>query len=421
MKIVSTLALAFALAGLSVGSPAIAAKEKKEQPAKKNYSKAAQTPLAAAQKALEANDAATAAAELEKAKAVLSTPDDKYAAGSLYYRLSQTTKDQAQQAQGIDLMIESGQADPGTVSQLYIAQAQVAWDKKDYAKVEQALTAAQQAGSTNNDIVPMLVMAQANQGQTMKALQTVNAQIDRVVAAGQTPPAEWYERGVDLGYRAKAASPADQAAINAATVETTKKWVAAYPTKKNWNTALRVFTDRANLDTDAQTDVFRLLRHANALSGDIDYREYALNVYLRFPNEAMTVLQEGNSKGVVNLTGKNDATDVMNTVKPKIAADKGSLPQSDKGARAAANGRAALNTADAYVSYGEYAKAVELYKLALEKGGVDANVANLRLGAALAQQGDAAGAKAAFAQVQGPRKPIADFWTIHLDHPTTEA
>jgi tetratricopeptide (TPR) repeat protein len=421
MKIVSTLALAFALAGLSVGSPAIAAKEKKEQPAKKNYSKAAQTPLAAAQKALEANDAATAATELEKAKAVLSTPDDKYAAGSLYYRLSQTTKDQAQQAQGIDLMIESGQADPGTVSQLYIAQAQVAWDKKDYAKVEQALTAAQQAGSTNNDIVPMLVMAQANQGQTMKALQTVNAQIDRVVAAGQTPPAEWYERGVDLGYRAKAASPADQAAINAATVETTKKWVAAYPTKKNWNTALRVFTDRANLDTDAQTDVFRLLRHANALSGDIDYREYALNVYLRFPNEAMTVLQEGNSKGVVNLTGKNDATDVMNTVKPKIAADKGSLPQSDKGARAAANGRAALNTADAYVSYGEYAKAVELYKLALEKGGVDANVANLRLGAALAQQGDAAGAKAAFAQVQGPRKPIADFWTIHLDHPTTEA
>ncbi|WP_420141384.1 hypothetical protein [Sphingomonas sp.] len=421
MKIVSTLALAFALAGLSVGSPAIAAKEKKEQPAKKNYSKAAQVPLAAAQKALEANDAATAATELEKAKAVLSTPDDKYAAGSLYYRLSQTTKDQAQQAQGIDLMIESGQADPSTASQLYIAQAQVAWDKKDYAKVEQALTAAQQAGSTNNDIVPMLVMAQANQGQTMKALQTVNAQIDRVLATGQTPPAEWYERGVDLGYRAKAASPADQAAINAATLETTKKWVAAYPTKKNWNTALRVFTDRANLDTDAQTDVFRLLRHANALSGDIDYREYALNVYLRFPNEAMTVLQEGNSKGVVNLTGKNDATDVMNTVKPKIAADKGSLPQSDKGARSAANGRAALNTADAYVSYGEYAKAVELYKLALEKGGVDANVANLRLGAALAQQGDAAGAKAAFAQVQGPRKPIADFWTIHLDHPTTEA
>jgi tetratricopeptide (TPR) repeat protein len=421
MKIVSTLALALALGGLSVSTPATAAKEKKEQPAKKNYSKAAQTPLAAAQKALDAGDAATAAAELEKAKAAMSTPDDKYATGSLIYRLSQTNKDEAMQAQGIDLMLESGQADPNLASQLYIAQAQVAWDKKDYAKVEQALTAAQQAGTTNTEIVPMLVMAQANQGQTLKALQTVGTQIDKQVAAGQTPPAEWYERGVDLGYRAKAASPAEQATINAATLEITKKWVAAYPSKKNWNTALRVYTDRANLDTEAQVDVFRLLRHAGALSGDVDYREYALDVYLRFPNEAMTVLQEGNSKGIVNLTGKNDATDVMNTVKPKIAADKGSLGQSDKGARAAANGRAALNTADAYVSYGEYAKAAELYKVALEKGGVDANVVNLHLGWALAQQGDAAGAKAAFALVQGPRKPIADFWVIHLDHPTTEA
>jgi hypothetical protein len=420
MKIVSTLALALALGGLSVSTPVMAAKEKKEQPAKKNYSKAAQVPLAAAQKALDANDVATATAELEKAKAAMSTPDDKYATGSLFYRLSQTNKDAAMQAQGIDLMLESGQADQALASQLYVAQAQLAWEKKDYARVEQALTAAQQAGTTNQDIVPMLVMAQANQGKTLVALQTVNAQIDKQVAAGQTPPAEWYERGVDLGYRAKA-TPAEQPAINAATLETTKKWVAAYPTKKNWNTALRVYTDRANLDKDAQVDVFRLLRHAGALSGDIDYREYAVDVYLRFPNEAMTVLQEGNSKGIVNLTGKNDATDVMNTVKPKIAADKASLGASDKGARAAANGRAAMNTADAYVSYGEYAKAVELYKVAIQKGGIDANVANLHTGWALAQQGDTAGAKAAFAQVQGPRKPIADFWVIHLDHPTTEA
>jgi hypothetical protein len=419
MKIVSTLALALALGGMAVATPAMAAKEKKEEPAKKNYSKAAQVPLAAAQKAIDANDTATATAELEKAKAAMSTPDDKYATGSLLYRLSQVNKDQAMTAQAIDLMLESGQADPALASQLYVAQAQVAWDKKDYAKVEQALTAAQQAGTTNDDIVPMLVMAQSNLGQPLKALQTVNAAIDKQLAAGKTPPAEWYERGVDLGYRAKAASPTDQATINAATLEVTKKWVAAYPTKKNWNTALRVYTDRANLDKDAQIDVFRLLRHAGALSGDIDYREYAVDVYLRFPNEAMTVLQEGNSKGIVNLTGKNDATDVMNTVKPKIAADKASLAASDKSVRAAANGRAALNTADTYVSYGDYAKAVELYKVAAEKGGVDANVINLHMGWALAQQGDAAGAKAAFAQVQGPRKPIADFWVIHLDHPTT--
>lgn len=419
MKFVSTLALALALGGMTVASPVLAAKEKKEAPAKKNYSKAAQVPLAAAQKAIDANDAATAQAELEKAKAAMSTPDDKYAVGSLMYRLSQQTKDQAMTAQAVDLMLSSGGADANLQQQLYIAQAQTAWDAKDYRKAEQSLLAAQAAGSTNTELVPMLVMAQSNNGETLKALQTVNSAIDKQVAAGQPVPEEWYQRGVDLGYRAKPASPADQAAINAATLDVTKKWVAAYPTKKNWNNALRVYGDRAKLDTETQVDVFRLLRHAGALSGDIDYREYAMDVYLRFPNEAMSVLQEGNSKGIVNLSGKNDATDVMAAVKPKIAGDKGSLAQSDKASRTAANGRSALNTADAYVSYGEYAKAADLYKVALAKGGVDANVVNLHMGWALASSGDTAGAKAALAQVQGNRKPIADFWVIHLDHPTT--
>ena len=132
----------------------------------------------------------------------------------------------------------------------------------------------------------------------------------------------------------------------------------------------------------------------------------------------MQILQEGNSKGIVNLTAKGDAADVMGIVKGKVAADKASLPAADKGARAAANGKAALSTADAYVGYAEYAKAIDLYKVALAKGGVDANTVNLHMGWAQALSGDAAGAKATFATVAGPRKPVADFWIIHLDHPT---
>jgi hypothetical protein len=164
--------------------------------------------------------------------------------------------------------------------------------------------------------------------------------------------------------------------------------------------------------------VLRLQRAANALEGDADYREYADDVYLRFPNEAMQVLQEGSSKGIVNLTAKGDAADVMAIVKGKVAADKASLPAADKSARAAANGKAALSTADAYVGYGDYAKAIDLYKVAIAKGGIDAGAANLHMGWAQALSGDTAGAKTTFAAVTGPKKPIADFWIIHLDHPT---
>jgi hypothetical protein len=163
--------------------------------------------------------------------------------------------------------------------------------------------------------------------------------------------------------------------------------------------------------------VFRLLHSASALLSDGDYREYASNIYLRYPGETATILKEGGAKGVVNLTGKNDATDLLAIVNGKVAADKASLPASDKSARAAADGKAALSTADAYVGYGMYPQAIDLYKVALTKG-ADAATVNLHMGWAMAESGDAAGAKAAFAQVSGVRKPIADFWVIHLDHPT---
>ncbi len=74
-----------------------------------------------------------------------------------------------------------------------------------------------------------------------------------------------------------------------------------------------------------------------------------------------------------------------------------------------------MNTADAYLGYGDYAKAAELYKLALTKGGVDASTANTRLGIALARSGQKDAALQAFGLVTGARKPIADYWTIWLN------
>jgi hypothetical protein len=154
------------------------------------------------------------------------------------------------------------------------------------------------------------------------------------------------------------------------------------------------------------------------MKGERDYMDYVLATYLRNPGEAQAVLNAGVASGQVNASGKN-ATEIKGIVAQKVPADKASLPAGEKSARAAATGKFALNTADAYLGYGEWAKAADLYKVALQKGGVDANVVNVRLGMALAKSGDAAGAKAAFAQVTGPRKSLADLWTVYVDHPPT--
>lgn len=413
MRMVSTLALALALGGMGLAAPAIA-KEKKEAPAK--YTPAVQNAAAAAQTALKANDVATAQAKIAEAKAAIQNDDDRFVVGTLEYQIAQTNKDQALLADGVDLMVASNKASPENKPQILMVQGQLAYQARDYKKAETSLAAAQAAGATDPNLVPVLVTAMANNGETLQALTTLNQQIDKAKAAGQTVPAEWYQQGISIGYKAKG-SPADMAAVAAATQELTKKWVAAYPTKSNWHDALAIYQNQNKLPTDVQVDVLRLERAAGALGGDADYREYAEDVYLRNPAEAKSVLDEGISKGIVNGSNK-DVAEILGIVKGKVAADKASLAQSDKASRNAANGKAALSTGDGYVSYGEYDKAVDLYKVALQKGGIDVPTANLHMGWALALKGDAAGAKQAFGQVTGIRKPIADFWMVHLDHPT---
>jgi hypothetical protein len=64
---------------------------------------------------------------------------------------------------------------------------------------------------------------------------------------------------------------------------------------------------------------------------------------------------------------------------------------------------------------GDYAKAAELYRMSMTKPGVDASVANLHIGMALARAGDKAGATTALNAVTGPRADIAKFWLAYLN------
>ena len=101
-------------------------------------------------------------------------------------------------------------------------------------------------------------------------------------------------------------------------------------------------------------------------------------------------------------------------VSGKVAADKASLPGAEKSALAAAAARPAMVTGDAYLGYGEYAKAAALYRAALTKSGADKDLINLRLGIALARSGDKAGATAAFNAVSGSRAAVAKLWLAWL-------
>ena len=159
----------------------------------------------------------------------------------------------------------------------------------------------------------------------------------------------------------------------------------------------------------------RLMATAGALNGERDYYEYAETASTKgLPGEAKAALTQGKAAGALNAS-KPLVAEISKTVDSKVAGDRAALPALDREARNAANGKAALGTADAYYGYGDFAKAADLYRVALTKGGVDADTVNLRLGAALARSGDKAGAAAALANVKsGTRAQLAQYWTIWM-------
>jgi len=410
MRIVSRPSLAMALA-LSLGTVAMAvapaeAKKKEEEAPKgpePKLSKAARPLLAEAQAAVAANDAATAAAKLTAAEAVASTPDDKYFIGQLRYSLAQKANDKAGAAAAVDMMIDSGSAlAEAQLGQMYGMRGQTAFEAKDYPKAEAAFAEMAKRDPTPENLIALAEVRNAL-GKSAEALQTVDQAIQAKKAAGGTVDENWYKRAFSIAYTSK-----DPAAI--------VKWgsaiVSAYPSPVNWRNTLYAYRESTKLDAETNLDLMRLARAAKALNGERDFYEYADYAFQKgFPGEAKAVVDEGYAAKMLDASNKA-ATELRALAVPKIEADKASLPAGEKSARAAATGKSAESMASAYLGYSQYAKAAEMYQLALQKGGVDPAQVNTRLGIALALAGQKDAAKQAFAAVTGPRQTIAQFWTL---------
>src|SRR5439155_7664936 len=157
-------------------------------------------------------------------------------------------------------------------------------------------------------------------------------------------------------------------------------------------------------------DILRLARITDALQGTGDYHTYAY--------EAANQANYGEAKSLIAegiISGKLKASDpivqeIQTVLKSKTAPTAAELAVAEKGATVPT---AFLRVGDRYYGIGNYQKAADLYREALAKG-ADANLANLRLGEALARTGDKAGATAALNKVSGSLGDVAKFWLIYV-------
>lgn len=414
MTSLSRLALGASLAFGAIAmtaAPALAQKKKEEKEkaaAAPNYKlgKEFRAAVGPAQAAIKAGNFPDAEAKLTAADALAVAPDEKYIAGAVRLELALASKNPAMQAKAIDGMIASGSAPAADLPRLNFFAGRFAYDGGDYPTAIARLDVAQKGGYAATDVNLLLAEAYFKSNQNPLGFAAIERAIAAETAAGKKPPENWYSRAASVAYKAKQ---------NTEVAKWTREQVKAYPTGENWRSALVTYRDSARLEGQLALDLFRLMRQTKSLKGERDYFEYAALASDRaLPGEAKATIEQGYLSEPA-LKSSRAVSETLAVANGKIAADKASLAASEKQASGAAGGRTAKGTADGYLGYGDDAKAIAMYRLALQKGGVDADEVNTRLGIALARSGQKEEARKAFAAVTGPRAEIAKFWTLYLD------
>jgi len=406
MKLGSKVALLGALTiGLSV-VPAMAKEKPAPQPAGQALSKEFRAVALPVQTAVNASAWADALAKIDAADAAAKTPYEKFVAAKLRYDAARGAKDTAMEERAIDLMLASGGAPEGIAAQLNLGAGQSAYRVGNYTRAIQLLQEAQRLGNKSSDVLLLLAEASFKTNQVPAGLNFVKQAIATQEATGAKAPKEWYARAASFAYKSK---------LGPETAEWTRAQVRAYPTAENWRTALAIYRDGASRDAAINLDIFRLMRTTKSMAGERDYFEYAALAFERgLPGEAKSVIDEGFATSAVPASSR-PLTELRAAAGGKVTADRQSLGASERSAAASPNGKSALATADAYLGYGDEAKAIPLYKLALSKGGVDADTVNTHLGIALTRSRQLDAAKAAFATVTGARAEIAKFWLLYIE------
>ena len=431
MKTVSSSALALALAagGLALAQPALAQraptqnqprpekgnKKQAEQPQAPTtataggrtfkFSKEARNSIAALQTAQQGPDPAAFAAALAAAQAAAQNTDDRYAIAQLQLAQAIKANSDDQKIVAIDALIRSGGATQEELPKLYNGLGGLYYNAKRYPEAATAFQKVVELSPTYPGAANNLAASLAQQNNPAAAAGVLEQRIAAARAAGQPVPQELYTQALSLAYQAK--SPKS--------IALSREIVEAYPTPQNWRTALGIYRQLKKPAGDVNLDALRLQRAAKALDNSDDY--LLLAYFLERGNfyaEAKAALEEGFASGKVARANR-DATQIMSAVAPKIAADRAALPGLDARARAGANGTLALRLAEGYFGHGDYAKAAEFYRVAVQKGGVDANLVNTRLGIALALAGQRAEAEAALKAVTGPRQELASYWLLWLN------
>ena len=404
MGSVSKLAAIALLSATAAALVSPAAAQRAPAPVYPAVSRAEYQALTALEAALAARNYPAAASALSAAQSAVRSSDGRYYLAGLQLRYGREAGNLPAQTSAIEAMIASGRVTGAGLAPLYAAQGATAASAGKREQAEAALTRSFELAPSAETAIS-LARVKLDLRKNAEAVTLVDRAVQLRRASGQPVPESWYRRGASLAAGGNLAAPA---------FAFSRQLVAAYPTPENWRDAILTYRDLAKPDAAGQLDAMRLLRLSKGLAGERDYLETAQAFdAVGLAGESRSVLEEGVNTRMVD-AAKPAFKEAIAAAVRKSVAEKAKLSTLQASAMAGATGAAALQAGDVFLGAGNYTAAIDLFRAAIQKGGVDANVANTRLGTALALAGRKVEAEAAFRAVTGPRAELAALWLVWL-------
>jgi hypothetical protein len=364
-----------------------------------------------AETALNAGDVAGANAQI----ASLSPASDfeVYVAAGLRFQLAANRNDIQAQRIALTDMFKSSAVPPNDAPRLRYLAGLYSFYVANYDDTMAQLNYARTLGYTGVDATLLMADTYIRRNKPKDARAMVEQAFIQLKAEGKPIPTAWYDKAISLAYQT-----GDWAGVGALYRER----LAAYPSTANWRSALVNYSAAPGMNPQIQLDLYRLQAANGAMASERDYQAYALLAEKNGNNaEAKAIIEAGRAAGKLSPTQAVTAK-VMKDVSPKAAKEIAGLPAAAKKAVAASDGGAALAVADSYFALSQYPQAVEQYRAAIAKGGIDAGRANTRLGVALARSGDMASAQTALAQISGGEwGNLAGLWSVWVEQQASKS
>lgn len=367
-------------------------------------------PLAEAQALAAQKKFREALVKVKEAQAIpKKTPYEDTVTNEMLAYVSINLGDYATASKAYEDTLASGMVAPAQLEQRLKTIIQLNYQGKNYPKVQTYGQRYLKDVGPNADITLLMAQAYYIQKDYTNASKMTTTLIQSTQKAGGKPKEDWLKLLMSCQHNQ---NQRDQVVI------TLEQLLTLYPSDAYWKDMFAYLQTQAGITDRNNLEIYRLKLETVGLDAEEHVEMAELSMALGVPGDAMAILKKGFDGG---LLGKGaDAArqarlrDLANT---QSAEDRKALPSLDAESRSAASGEASTKLGEAYMSYGDFAKAAESITRGLSKGNLKtADEAQLHLGVALAKLNRNKEAQAAFSAVPASSKlnKVAKLWSIRL-------